>query len=112
MFSSILNQDLLKKIVSLGFAGYRSKGVGCVILKEPATLTYTEVPEELLSYMPYRRDDRDFPFEAAAMMKNYDPLKEVVLVVIDRTAKTLVLKLTAQQAGVGPMGREDEISKD
>lgn len=61
--------------MSLGFLGYISKGIGCILIREHAKLNAPNASEELLDYIPYN-DSPTFPQEAVRMM-NYDPMNAV-----------------------------------
>lgn len=98
----INDKDFIRKVMSVGFLGYISKGIGCILIKEPAKLSAPNVSDELLDYIPYNPDDPTFPKEAVRMM-NYDPMNAVVLAIVNKAGKTLVLQLKSEHSHITPV---------
>ena len=61
-----------------------------------------DIIEDLLEYIPYEIKSDKIPPEAIDMIQNYDPQKELILVVKDKSEKILAIQLRAQQLGLTP----------
>lgn len=100
--SSIGNEFWLR-LASFAFQSYLEVGIGVCILKEQPAVKAINAP---LRYLPYDPDNSGFemfPAETLKLLDEYDPLREVVLAVVDKGDEALVLKLSAQKLGAKPI---------
>ena len=54
-------------------------------------------------YVPFDPDKDDMPTEAMEMIVDYDPEKEVILMIADAKGQTVCLQMTAEKLGVTPL---------
>jgi len=81
---------------------YLKEGYGCCVIREPTKVIEEDNIEDLLKYIPYEINSDKIPLEAIDMIQNYDPQKELILVVKDKLEKMLAIQLTVQQLGLTP----------
>jgi hypothetical protein len=102
--------EFWKRIACFGFAGHLRKGIGCVVIREPQQ-GVSKPADSILEYVRYEAENPEIPAEAIAMLDQYDPSKEVVLLITDKAGKTLALQLTAHRLGCTPIDAYREWSK-
>ena len=99
-----LNVQFLQHLSVVAFSGYLHVGCGCVAISELENINSAKAIENLLEYIPYQSDSENIlvPPNAVDMIQNYDPQKEFILVVKEKSEKMLSIQLRAQRLGSTP----------
>ena len=97
-----LDKTFLQHLSSYAFMQYLKEGYGYCVIKESTEVIEEDNIEDLLEYIPYEINSDKVPLEAIDMIQNYDPQKELILVVRNNSQEMLAIQLTVQQLGSTP----------
>ena len=97
-----IDEKFFNRLACYSFFSWLKKGFGCVVVHEPRILKPDDIIEDLIDYLPYN-DDGSFPDGAVIMVNNYDPSKEVVMVLKGQADKQVCFKLSEKELGITPI---------
>jgi len=93
-----------RHLASFAYASYLDYGDGVVQIKEWSAQPFSPVNlEEHFKYIPCDFETDNMPLEAAGMVAEYDPEKEVILIIEDLKGQKLCLQLSAEKLGCTPL---------
>ena len=102
--SGQLPSDMWRKIASYAYVSFREAGCGAVLVRQVDSANPSEA--ELLTdleYVPWDPQNDLFPDGADAMIDEYDPEKEVVLMIVNAENEGLCLQLSSEKLGCTPL---------
>jgi len=93
-----------KQLAAFAYGSYLDYGNGVVQIREqPAKQLYTDEINELFNYFPFDPDNDDIPMDAVEMIAEYDPEKEVILMIVDAKGQKICMQLSAEKLSVTPL---------
>ena len=93
-----------KELASFSYASYLEKGFGAVQIKENPKQQFSPADlDKYFQYVPFDADNDKLPPEMAEMVDDYDPEKEIILMIEDAKGEKVCLQLTAQKLGITPL---------
>jgi len=93
-----------KQLAAFGYGSFLEKGIGAVLIKENPTHQFSATDlQKYFQYIPCDAKDDKLPPEMDEMVNDYDPEKEVILMITDAKGQTICLQLTAQKLGITPL---------
>lgn len=99
-----------KHLAAFAYRSYLDFGDGVVLIKEQPSKPFSPADlEKQFQYIPFDPDKDDIPMDAATMIVDYDPKKEVILMITDAKGDTLCLQLTAEKLGITPLEAYKEL---
>jgi len=99
-----------KKIAAFAYASYLEKSFGAVVIKENKSQLFSAATlDKHLQYVPFDPDNTDIPLDAVDMLVEYDPEKELVLMIEDKNGEKVCLQLSAEKLGITPFEAFKEI---
>lgn len=91
-------------LAAFAYSSFLDYGDGVVEIKEWHDQPFSPAElEKHFKYIPCDFETDNMPIEATGMIVDYDPKKEVVLVITDAKKQSLCLKLTAEKLGCTPL---------
>jgi len=99
-----------KKLAAFAYASYLEKSFGAVLIKQDTSQPFSAATlDKHLQYIPFDPDKDDIPLDAVEMITEYDPEKELVLMITDSKGQTICLQLSAEKLGITPLEAYKEI---
>jgi len=93
-----------KMLAAFSYASYLEHGDGAVLIKEQPSQPFSPADlDKHFQYIPFNPDNDDLPMDAVEMITEYDPEKEVILMIVDAKGQTVCLQLSAEKLGVTPL---------
>ena len=93
-----------KQIAAFAYSSFLEKGFGSVQIKENPKQQFAPADfEKYFKYIPFNPDNDSLPPEMAEMVDDYDPEKDVILMLTDANGQTICLQLSAEKLGITPL---------
>ena len=93
-----------KMLAAFSYASYLEHGDGAVLIREKPSQPFSAADfEKYFKYVPFDPKNDELPLDAVEMITEYDPEKEVILMIVDAKGQTVCLQLSAQKLGCTPL---------
>ena len=91
-------------MAAFAYGSYLDYGDGVVQIKEQPAQPFSPANlDEHFKYIPFDPDNEEIPMDAFEMIAEYDPEKEVILMIMDAKGQTVCLQLSAEKLGCTPL---------